>query len=60
MYQMWCILPESVKDCWVEAGKTINTYDEFAKTIPNKVNLFLFIFYACISFIVSLLLGYEA
>lgn len=34
---MWCMLPESVKSCWIEAGKTINTYDELAKSIPNKV-----------------------
>lgn len=41
---MWCTLPESVKDCWIEAGKTINTYDEFAKNIPNKVcTIFLYI-----------------
>ncbi|VVC32099.1 Hypothetical protein CINCED_3A005401 [Cinara cedri] len=37
VYQMWCLLPENVKNSWIEAGKTINTYDEFAKTIPNKV-----------------------
>ncbi|XP_026806564.1 uncharacterized protein LOC113549452 isoform X3 [Rhopalosiphum maidis] len=37
VYQMWCVLPESVKNCWIQAGKTINTYDELAKTIPNKV-----------------------
>jgi len=35
---MWCLLPENVKNSWVEAGKTINYYDELAKTIPNKVS----------------------
>jgi len=43
VYQMWCVLPESVKNCWIEAGKTINTYDELAKSIPNKVCIFLYI-----------------
>ncbi|XP_050439895.1 uncharacterized protein LOC126845274 isoform X2 [Adelges cooleyi] len=37
VYQMWCLLPDTVKNCWIQAGKTINTYDELAKTIPNKI-----------------------
>lgn len=49
VYQMWCMLPENVKNCWIEAGKTINSYDEFAKTIPNKVSL-LFCVLSNISF----------
>lgn len=37
---MWVTLPDNVKNCWIEAGKTINTYDELAKSIPNKVSTF--------------------
>lgn len=36
---MWSVLPESVRNCWIEAGKTINTCDELAKSIPNKVSI---------------------
>lgn len=60
---MWCMLPESVKNCWIEAGKTINTYDELSKTIPNKVSKF---YYICIQNFVwmynlfCLLIGYKA
>lgn len=39
---MWCMLPESVKNCWIQAGKTINTYDDLAKNIPSKVCKILF------------------
>lgn len=35
---MWCLLPENVKSSWVEAGKTINYYDELSKSIPHKVS----------------------
>lgn len=45
---MWCSLPDSVKNCWIEAGKTINTYEEFSKNIPNKVSL---IFYILVTFV---------
>lgn len=41
---MWCLLPDSVKNCWIEAGKTIYAYDELAKTIPSKVSIPKFIF----------------
>jgi len=37
VYKMWCVLPETVRNCWIEAAKTIHTYDELAKTIPDKV-----------------------
>ncbi|XP_050532347.1 uncharacterized protein LOC126900559 isoform X2 [Daktulosphaira vitifoliae] len=37
VYQMWSMLPDSVKNCWIQAGKTINTYVELSKNIPNKV-----------------------
>lgn len=36
---MWCMLPEGVKESWIEAGKIINTCDELAKSIPDKVSL---------------------
>lgn len=39
VYQMWSVLPENVKNSWIEAGKTINEYDELAKSIPNKVSI---------------------
>lgn len=44
VYQMWCLLPDNVKSCWIEAGKTIYAYDELAKTIPSKVGMPKFIF----------------
>lgn len=39
---MWLVLPESVKNCWIEAAKTIHAYDELAKTIPDKVEIHFF------------------
>jgi len=36
---MWCVLPESVRESWIEAGKIINTCDDLAQTIPDKVSL---------------------
>lgn len=51
VYQMWCMLPESVKNCWIEAGKTINTYDELAKSIPNKVNNKIYLYFNSIKYI---------
>jgi len=35
---MWCVLPEAIKDSWIQAGKTINLYDKLAKNITNKVS----------------------
>lgn len=40
---MWCSLPDTIKNCWIEAGRTINTYEEFAKSIPNKVSIIFYI-----------------
>ncbi|XP_060872505.1 uncharacterized protein LOC132946497 isoform X2 [Metopolophium dirhodum] len=37
VYKMWCVLPETVRNCWIEAAKTIHSYDELAKTIPDKM-----------------------
>lgn len=54
VYKMWCVLPATVKDCWIEAAKTIHAYDELAKTIPDKVGKLFFkiIFcFVCISMI---------
>jgi len=46
MYKLWCCLPERVKESWIQAAKIINSYDELAKSIPNKVSLhFLNLFY---------------
>ncbi|XP_050063618.1 uncharacterized protein LOC114129093 [Aphis gossypii] len=39
MYKLWCCLPERVKDSWMQAAKIINTNDELAKSIPNKVSI---------------------
>lgn len=44
VYKMWCVLPATVKDCWIEAAKTIHAYDELAKTIPNKVGKLCFVY----------------
>jgi len=42
---MWAVLPETIKDTWIEAGKTINTYENLAKTIPNKVSVIFLSFW---------------
>lgn len=39
MYKLWGYLPVKVKYNWIQAAKIINTFDELAKTIPDKVNL---------------------
>lgn len=40
---MWCLLPESVKSSWIEAGKMIYSYEQLAKRIPKKVSKIEFI-----------------
>lgn len=45
VYKMWSALPDTVKECWIEAAKTIHAYNELAKTIPDKVGMLFYVNY---------------
>lgn len=45
MYQTWVKLEEAIRETWIVAGRTIQSFAKVSKTIPSIASFFFYILY---------------